>query len=970
MGSIAIIYADAVPLRLSDEELALRRERMAGFLVAWRDDPRHREIGQVMDERRTLSPPALELLGRFLNADADNSVFREGIDSWARGKPVFGFGGPAGSMFLNQLVYDGTDVGSEPLLRRLLRPPADVAEAVARIDELASFVQELRASGSAAAVGRCPFFLTWFWSLQEPEWRPMWPSADSALQKLAWTEASPETQGQRFEEYDSHLRGLLDDVLQTEEVLSWLGTNDLPVGFDTTLPKRCARAHVLPRDMPGEGAARDDVVGYRENLQNIRSGLAEMNRLGKRLAGLVAEELGHPVTASVPTEYWVPRVRRLRKDLWLSWRPQLDLPILGLRIQCTRDGVYFLINPEVNRNPKGFSTQALKLVTETMPREWMDFRPGIGEDLDRLLPQQANNRKTNFNVGYQAAIDRISSIADLEQAVRQFAKEAKPIIQRFVDGGVVTSPEKAEPKGDLAGLAAKFRSDTGYPTDADREHARDREALAHLLAKDRLPSLTKDVIRRVVANRYGSPGLQVTLNATVRDADDAEWERFLTSIDTLLWGDQSVEDRINRVLDESDLGFRGLKETIVMKLLAITAPERFVPVYPFSGQHGKAAMLQRLAAPVPSLQLSPGERHVQANDTLRGLLEPYFPGDAWGQGQFLYWFLEASEDEDDAEGDGEDSTEQRLNDAAKRLYLDRSFLDDIVGLLQDKGQVIFYGPPGTGKTFIAQVLAEALAPEPERRLLVQFHPSTTYEDFFEGYRPEPTEGGGLTYRLTPGPLRNLAEAAEEDPARTYLLIIDEINRSNLPKVLGELLYLLEYRNQAVRVLYRPEFEFSLPPNMWIIGTMNTADRSIALLDAALRRRFHFVPFIPDLAGKSPISQVLRRWVEANGELETLPDMVDRVNNQLRVALGGDHLLLGPSYFMQTGIDRATLRRVWEYQIEPLIEDLFFGEPARVDAFRFERVWAELGAPAEQAAADALSVVSTDVSGISDRALEE
>jgi 5-methylcytosine-specific restriction protein B len=286
------------------------------------------------------------------------------------------------------------------------------------------------------------------------------------------------------------------------------------------------------------------------------------------------------------------------------------------------------------------------------------------------------------------------------------------------------------------------------------------------------------------------------------------------------------------------------------------------------------------------------------------------------------------------------------------VYLDRPFLDEIVSLLREKQQVIFYGPPGTGKTYVAQKLAEAVAPDQEQRMLVQFHPSTTYEDFFEGYRPEPSASGGLTYRLVPGPLRLLADAAEADPDRTYVLIVDEINRANLPKVFGELLFLLEYRDRSARLLYRPETEFSLPPNLWIIGTMNTADRSIALVDTALRRRFNFVPFIPDVAGRNAVSQVLRKWVEKNEELETLPDIVDRVNNQLRAELAGDHLLLGPSYFMHPDIDEARLQRVWEYQIEPLIEDLFFGEPERAARFRFDRVWAELGAPAVEAEEEA------------------
>ena len=109
-------------------------------------------------------------------------------------------------------------------------------------------------------------------------------------------------------------------------------------------------------------------------------------------------------------------------------------------------------------------------------------------------------------------------------------------------------------------------------------------------------------------------------------------------------------------------------------------------------------------------------------------------------------------------------------------------------LLKDKGQVILYGPPGTGKTYLAQRLAVALAPKPEDRTLVQFHPSTSYEDFFEGYRPEEGPDGQIVYRLTPGPLARIAERAAQHPQRHQVMVIDEINRANLPKVLGELLF--------------------------------------------------------------------------------------------------------------------------------------------------------------------------------------
>ena len=108
-------------------------------------------------------------------------------------------------------------------------------------------------------------------------------------------------------------------------------------------------------------------------------------------------------------------------------------------------------------------------------------------------------------------------------------------------------------------------------------------------------------------------------------------------------------------------------------------------------------------------------------------------------------------------------------------------LQEIVDLLEDKGQVILYGPPGTGKTYLAQVLAEALAPEEQARSLVQFHPAYSYEDFFEGYRPVTDDDKQMTYELTPGPLAKLAEHASDNLEQQHVMVIDEINRANLPK---------------------------------------------------------------------------------------------------------------------------------------------------------------------------------------------
>ena len=195
---------------------------------------------------------------------------------------------------------------------------------------------------------------------------------------------------------------------------------------------------------------------------------------------------------------------------------------------------------------------------------------------------------------------------------------------------------------------------------------------------------------------------------------------------------------------------------------------------------------------------------------------------------------------------------QRL---AHELLIDSEYLRKIQRLLEDKRQVIFQGPPGTGKTFVARKLAASLAGTEKHVRLVQFHPSYAYEDFVQGLRPKLTDGAP-GFELRDGPLLAMAEAAREDRGAKYFLIIDEINRGNLAKVFGELYFLLEYRDQPIQLQYSNE-SFELPENLYIIGTMNTADRSIALVDLALRRRFHFVEFHPD---KVPVKGLLERWL--------------------------------------------------------------------------------------------------------------
>ena len=142
---------------------------------------------------------------------------------------------------------------------------------------------------------------------------------------------------------------------------------------------------------------------------------------------------------------------------------------------------------------------------------------------------------------------------------------------------------------------------------------------------------------------------------------------------------------------------------------------------------------------------------------------------------------------------------------------------------------------------------------------MQFHPSYAYEDFVRGFRPALVKWAGRLSTLQDGPLLRAAKKAEKDKDTKHFLIIDEINRGNLAKVFGELYFLLEYRDKKIRMQYQQDGEddFSLPKNLYIIGTMNTADRSIALVDLALRRRFYFIEFHPD---NDPVKSVLRKWL--------------------------------------------------------------------------------------------------------------
>ena len=306
-------------------------------------------------------------------------------------------------------------------------------------------------------------------------------------------------------------------------------------------------------------------------------------------------------------------------------------------------------------------------------------------------------------------------------------------------------------------------------------------------------------------------------------------------------------------------------------------------------------------------------------------------------------------------------TDEELSSLAGKLYLsDPKFLIELRDMLFEKGQVVLFGPPGTGKTYIAKQLMAVLATQ-DRCRIVQFHPSYSYEDFVRGYRPV-TTANGLSYVAEDGPLTLIAAQAAADSKNLYVLLIDEINRGNLPRIFGELLYLLEYRDESLDLLYpnvSGQRRFKLPANLLMIATMNTADRSIGVIDVALRRRFHFVELAPNV---SPLDGLLRRWLQANQPtMVEVANWVDRLNHLLNKDFPGKQLQVGHSYFMPNApvyggsaaspLDLNSVERIWRNDIMPFLQDQLVNREEKLSSYDLPAIRKSASASTETSATE-------------------
>jgi 5-methylcytosine-specific restriction endonuclease McrBC GTP-binding regulatory subunit McrB len=276
----------------------------------------------------------------------------------------------------------------------------------------------------------------------------------------------------------------------------------------------------------------------------------------------------------------------------------------------------------------------------------------------------------------------------------------------------------------------------------------------------------------------------------------------------------------------------------------------------------------------------------------------------------------------------------------RETHLSEVWLDRVLGLLRLKKQLVLQGVPGTGKTHVARCLARLLAHDrPDCVRLVQFHPAYSYEEFVEGIRARGVEVNGrseVTFPVEGGVLCQFAEQAAKRPSEPHVLLVDELNRGNLPRIFGELLYLLEYRDQEITLPYSKRL-FRLPDNLFLLATMNPLDRSAVALDQAIRRRFSFVDMPADAA-------ILASWLEAHppGEAkdETFGPRVvllfEELNRRLARDLGSEKQV-GHSFFMVPELNADKLSAVWDHHIRPLLLDYLGGREDRLRDYTPERL---------------------------------
>ena len=544
------------------------------------DEERHKEAKAATDGFAASADEALRLLADLRRTD-DLDRFIRDIRRWAVAPGTLDFNGFAGQLLLNQL-YDRTD---EPqrfahLLADSLTVPASDQEAVEKLTSMVDYVKSIKV-GAYPAPGSVPFLLSYFWALADWEqWPVMWASAVRFIE-FSTGESLPDDPPEKYRVFIERVRELTSDHVQFETTAAWWQTQR-PVFLHEVLADRVALG------LDADGATHEE----RETNARAMVGVAKF--WGDQLVEKVSTALDRKMAVGKPSLNWTPTYPRA--DLWVDWNAK-EMSGLGFRVWVNDRGAAVALRPGMVR--EGWWDEVAPIL------EAADY-PGCrvlgGSESKTGDDVGFYGRRGEFVYGRWFQREEFKKV-DLAATVVETATQLKPLFDELL-ALATDSPIAAQEVPDdhpLKPLVDEWLAETDYPAQWHKERLDQRERFAELLAPDRISIDDWAEIRRIwTTKEAGGAGAMGTLNKTLKDADEPAIRRFLEIVRYLCWGNDPDVERIRRVLEDDEMRFTGLGESLVMKFLWITHPKLYGSIYKYWDDNGKQAVLKRLNIEEPS----------------------------------------------------------------------------------------------------------------------------------------------------------------------------------------------------------------------------------------------------------------------------------------------------------------------------------------------------------------------------------
>ena len=537
------------------------------------DEDGYQEAVSRIEQFRSGISGATRLLDE-LGRTGDLAAFKQGTTSWA-GRSAKKFNYTIGQMTLNILCNRATDLErvAKLLAQSLVAPETD-EDALTKIGAVTEYAESIKKRGTPA-LKNLPFVLSYFWGLADhARWPVIWPSGRRFVEHLTgtWLPSDP---SERYQAFLEGVREVSNDIREFEMTASWW--DDVwPVFLDEVLMERAVFGF-------------DQQVPIEEREINAGALLSIADNWGESLAEEVSAALEcepEELEYKTPPLEW--KQGRPRGDVWVDWYNP-EVPELGIRIWVTDRGAAVALRPGLVR--KGWRKEVAPIL------ESADY-PGcrvlggpfsyIGEDVGL-----GGRNWAEFVYGRWFKREQFDEV-DLAATVVEVAELLKPLYNELLDLAL-GNKRQTQNQGDLLDpLVEQFVREKNYPTNEDTEHEVQRAQYVNLLKPDAVFDLVR--LRHIWSKNtyFGRTGQMSRLNGSFKNANDEKRESMFDAIRYLCWGAEPHAQRIDRMLADESLRISGLGESVIMKLLAITHPKTFIPIFPYDGPKGKAAILDLL----------------------------------------------------------------------------------------------------------------------------------------------------------------------------------------------------------------------------------------------------------------------------------------------------------------------------------------------------------------------------------------